>query len=123
MVKEVSSNLDMKSQKKHTRLTFLDDWKQHADCQYPRSLLWDYNMDNPDWEKLSTIAVLRVLELGRKEDYYALYNIYGGPEKVAEIVKKIPSMNPKEANWASLLFGIDKEEMLCYKRKQSIKAL
>ena len=68
---------------------------------------------------MDTVVVKRVLEYGRKEDYYAMLQLYGGFEKVGEIVMRIPVLNPKEAEWGRRLFNLDKEKMLCYKRQRS----
>lgn len=54
--------------------------------------------------------------VGDVNDYYAMLQLYGGFQNVAEIVKKIPVLSPRDLNWACFLFKIKKEDTLCYKR-------
>lgn len=36
------------------------------------SLLWEYNLDNLDWEEMSRIVIQRVCERGHLSDFYAI---------------------------------------------------
>ena len=100
---------------------FFDDWEQHLGCSISPSLLWEYDLSSPDWDwdRMATTVVRRVIELGLKSDYYAIFQIYNGLNNVIEIVKQIPFLNPKDLNWACTIFHIKKEEMFCYKRRLS----
>lgn len=104
---------------------FFDDWKQHKETEISKTLLWEYDTTSPDWDwqKMAKIVVMRVLEVGKPEDYYAMFNLYGGKDNVKEIVKQIPHLHPREISWACYLFNIKKEELYCLKREQLRKQL
>lgn len=104
---------------------FFDDWKTHKKEKISKSILWEYDTESEkwDWNKMSKTVVKRVLEYGLSEDYYAMFQLYGGREKVAEIAKHIPHLGAREIPWCCVLLGIKKEDLLCLKRDRSRKAL
>ena len=63
---------------------FFDDWKEHKKETISKALLWEYDTNSPywDWNKMSKTVVQRVIERGREEDYYAMFQLYGGFENV-----------------------------------------
>ena len=69
---------------------FFDDYINYSDAKIRKSLFWDYNMDLFDWQKMQIVVTKRVIERGAIEDFYGLLNLY----------------------------GIKKENLLCYTRKQ-----
>ncbi len=104
---------------------FFDDWKTQKKLTISKAILWEYNTTagNWDWNKMSKTVVARVIERGRKEDYYAMFQLYGGIENVREIVKQIPYLNAKDMNWCCVLFNLKKEELWCYNKALSRKEL
>lgn len=40
------------------------------------ALLWEYDMNNFDWQKSKTIVVQRVVEMGWIEDFFLQHLIY-----------------------------------------------
>lgn len=104
---------------------FFEDWQTHKKEEISKSILWEYNTASErwNWNEMSKIVVARVIERGRKEDYYAMFQLYGGFEPVKEIVKSIPYFSPKDMNWCCVLFNIDKEELWSYRRMSSRKKL
>lgn len=64
-------------------------------------------------------VVLRVIQYGNTDDYYAMMQLYGGFDNVRKIVRQIPYLSPKDLNWACFVFHIKKEDTLCYTRKSS----
>lgn len=104
---------------------FFDDWKTHKKETISKAILWEYNTDSADWswQNMSKIVVSRVIERGREEDYYAMFQLYGGIDGVKEIVKKIPYMNSKDMNWCCVLFKLNKEDLWCYNRALSRQKL
>lgn len=104
---------------------FFEDWNTHKREKISRAILWEYNTDSPewDWQKMSKVVVARVIERGRREDYYAMFQMYGGIEGVREIVKKIPHLSRKDMNWCCVLFNLRKEDLWCYNRESSRKKL
>lgn len=97
---------------------FFDDYRLHKDAKIRNSLLWEYDMTHFDWNSMRTVVVQRVVERGRRNDFYALLNMYG-PEGVKEGIKDIPSMNPLDMSFVCKVFGIKKEELKCYTLKRS----
>ena len=49
-------------------------------------------MRDEDWQKMKLLVVQRVIKLGKENDYYAIFKLYGGPDGVREIIKQIRSM-------------------------------
>lgn len=96
---------------------FFGSYKQYGGAQIRKSLLWEYDVSRFDWQAMKTLVVQRVVERGRMEDFYAMLNMYG-VEGVRESIKEIPVMNPKDMSFVCSIFGIKKEELKCYSRKQ-----
>lgn len=94
------------------------DYTKHTDSVIRPSLLWEYDMTHFDWQKMRNIVVQRVLERGRKDDYYAMLNLYG-LQGVQDALKDVPYMNDKDMNFACHTFHLDKKDLKCYKLKQS----
>lgn len=100
---------------------FFDGWEEHKGLRISRELLWEYDIEAPqwDWQKLRHIVVARVLERGRYDDYYAMFNLYGGYEGVRKIIRdEVRHLHPRELAWACVLFRLKKEEMSCFRREQ-----
>ena len=104
---------------------FFDDWKEHKKEVISKTILWEYDTNSVkwNWNKMAPIVLQRVLEYGRPEDYYAVYQLYNGKENLREIAKEIPYLKDKELNWCCLLFNLKKEEMKCWINQQSRKKL
>ena len=102
------------------------DWekKVNPDAKIPPHLLWDVDLKNFDWEKGKSFVVERVIEYGMPEDYYTLFQMYGGIDGVREIVKNILYFRySQDVAFVCMAFDLKKEEMVCYKRKQLRDAL
>lgn len=97
---------------------FFDNYRQHKDAQLRPTLFWEYDLADFDWQAMRTLVVQRVIERGRPDDFYAMLNTYG-LEGVKESIKEIPSMNPKDMSFVCSVFGLKKEELKCYTKKQS----
>lgn len=95
-----------------------DDWQDKAETEISPSLLWEYDLNNFDWEKNQIIVVQRVIERGWKKDVYAAIRKYGGKENFIEILKKVPYFNDRDLNYVSIVFDIDLNDLQCYKNKQ-----
>lgn len=94
------------------------DFIYHTSATIRPSLLWEYDMSQFDWQAMRNIVVQRVLERGRKDDYYAMLNMYG-LDGVREALRCIPYMSEKDMNFACHTFDLKKEELQCYKLKHS----
>ena len=94
------------------------DYKYHTDSTLRPSLLWEYDLSAFDWQTMRDVVVQRVLGRGRRDDYYAMLNMYG-LDGVREALRNVPYMNDKDMNFACHTFNLKKEDLKCYKRKQS----
>lgn len=81
------------------------------------NLLWEYDKDNIDYGKLRTVIIQRVIERGRFNDFYAIFNIYG-LSTVIETVQELNYLNDKDMNFVSHIFEIPLEKLKCYRNKQ-----
>ena len=86
---------------------------------FPPMFFWDLKYDRIDWAASSATVIQRVLERGMPEHWQELQRFYGR-EIIVTALKELITYLPDECiDEASLYFDIKKEEMLCYKRKQS----
>lgn len=102
-----------------------EDYKTYPRQNISPTILWEYDTkaSNWSWSDMAERVVQRVIQYGDKNDYYAMLQLYGGFDNVAEIVKRIPSLSDKDLNWACFLFHIKEEDTLCYTRKSLRKKL
>lgn len=98
-------------------MMFFDNYKQHPEAQIRASLLWEYELNDFDWNAMRNIVVQRVVERGRIDDFYAVLNLYGLNE-FKEGIKKIPYLNAKDLNFVCTVFGLNKRELICYTQKR-----
>lgn len=82
------------------------------------SLLWEYDIDRFDWDKGRAIVAQRVIERGRKADYEAAYQLYGGKEGFREILKEVAYFSPIDFRFVCVYYHLEKEELLCYRRQR-----
>jgi hypothetical protein len=103
---------------------FFDDWQKHTkENKISKTLLWEYDLSDFDWQGMRRVVMQRVIERGWPKDFYAAIKLYGGIENVKEIIKTIPFLSPKDAAFVCAVFNIKKEDLQCLKRKQSRKKL
>lgn len=98
---------------------FFSDYKEHKNAELRKSLLWEYDMSRFDWQVMRNIVVQRVIERGRKDDFYAILNQYG-LNGVKEAIRQITYLNPKDLSFACTVFGLKKEELKCCTQKPSV---
>ena len=96
-----------------------EDFHNHRNAEVRPSLLWEFDLEKFDWQRMRNEVVQRVLERGRMDDFYAILNLYG-VEGVKAALREIPYMNDKDMNFACVAFDLRKEELKCYTRKQSV---
>lgn len=101
-----------------------DDWKEKDIKKgISKHLLWEYDYENFDWDKMRIVTIQRVIERGSMDDFYAALKLYGGIENVREIIKDIPVLSPIDMNFVCVNFDLKKEDLKCYKRKLSREKL
>lgn len=96
---------------------FFKDYKKHPEATVRHTLLWEYDLEQFDWQNMRTVVVQRVIERGRMQDFYAVLNLYG-LKGVREAIKNIPYLNLKDQSFVCAVFGIKKEELACYNKTQ-----
>lgn len=98
------------------------DWKEQIKRQ-PRitqRLLWEYDLANFDWQYMRALVVERVIERGWDEGYYAMLALYGGIEGIRQIVRdEVLFLSDKDVAFVCTAFNLKKEELKCYRRRQS----
>lgn len=103
-------------------MTFWDAYKPGRRTVNP-ALLWEYNLSSFDWEKGAPVYVARVIERGWPEDWFAAFDVYGGVEQFRERIKQAAYMSDRDMSFVCLQFNLKKEDLQCYARKRSRKAL
>jgi hypothetical protein len=95
---------------------FFDNYKKINDAQLRQSLLWEYNLEQFDWNAMQTLVLQRVIERGRISDFYAVLNLYG-KKAFIEGIKNISYLNDKDIAFVCTVFGLKKHELKCYTQK------
>jgi hypothetical protein len=86
---------------------------------FPRVFFWDFNYDKLDWKENYVMVIQRILERGMPEHWQELERFYGKETITLALREKVSFLPDECIDEASSFFNIKKEEMLCYKRKQS----
>jgi len=54
---------------------FFKNFKNHPEATVRQTLLWEYDMEQFDWQNMRNTVVQRVVERGRMQDFYAILNL------------------------------------------------
>ena len=96
-----------------------DDWEeQSTGKEVYEHLFWEYDMSDFDWEKMKKLVVQRIIERGGMDDFYAAIRIYGGIKNFKDIIREIRYLSERDIAFVCTVFDLNKEELLCYRRKQ-----
>lgn len=87
----------------------------------PRRFFWEFNYDKINWRDSAPMVIERVLERGSAQHWQELLRFYGKQTIVQALKESIAFLHDECIDEASLFFNINKEDFLCYKRKQSQK--
>ena len=101
-----------------TQHMYFDNWQEQQPCTVTPSLLWEYNMNEFDWNTMRVVVVQRVIERGWLNDFYAILQLYGGVENIRQIIREIPKLSDKDIAFVCAFFGLKKEELKCCTPKQ-----
>ena len=100
-------------------MTIFDDYiRNNGCCKVSKTLLWDYDLTQFDWQRSRKVVVQRIIERGWLRDYFAAFDLYGGIEGFREIIKEVPTLSAQDMNFVCTAFGLKKEELRCYTRRQ-----
>ena len=86
-----------------------------------RSIFWDTNYDQINWEEKSKYVIGKVLNYGTFSDWQEI-NSYYGSDHIKELVTHIRDLDSKAMYFTSLIFDLPLESFLCYTSKQSTPA-
>lgn len=91
--------------------------KKNKNKKFNNILFWDCDKKNIDIKKMKEFIVERVIHMGKDEDFYALFNNYGGIENVKKIIKNLKYIDEHDIGFVCAVFEIKKEELKCLKKR------
>ena len=100
------------------RMRIFDSY-QPGGHHFNKALLWEYDTDHIDFQKCRRLVATRVMEMGRLEDFYAAFDLYGGIDGFAKIAKEeVTGLDDRTLNFMCHAFNLKKEDTQCYKSAQ-----
>lgn len=86
-------------------------------------LLWEYSLEDFDWQKYRRVVAERVISMGRLADWYAAFDLYGGIRGFRKIAcDEVIDLSPRDLEFMCRALHLEKTETRCYKQAQSRKA-
>ena len=82
--------------------------------EYIKMVLWDVDTEEVDLKKHWFFIIERIMVYGNENDVQWMLGTFS-KEQLIEVVKKSRNLNRKTANFWALWFGIDREEIRCFK--------
>ncbi|WP_428400431.1 DUF6922 domain-containing protein [Niabella insulamsoli] len=82
---------------------------------------WEYNYDQINWQESAVLIIQRILERGFAEEWKELVRFYGQVTVINALKNDIIYLPDMCIDEVSLFFNLNKEDMLCYKHKLSLK--
>ena len=82
--------------------------------EYIKMVLWDVDTEEVDLKKHWFFIIERIIVYGNENDVQWMLGTFS-KEQLIEVVKKSRNLNRKTANFWVLWFGIDREEIRCFK--------
>jgi len=82
--------------------------------EYIKMVLWDVDTEELDLKKHWFFVIERIMDYGNENDVQWMLGTFS-KEQLIEVVKKSRNLNRKTANFWALWFGIDREEIRCFK--------
>jgi hypothetical protein len=87
----------------------------------PAHLFWDQRYEDIDWQNSYQNVISRVIERGTQQDWDEMISFYGKPKVIHALTNEIKFLPDYSIEVASSYFNLQKEQLLCYTRKQSRK--
>ena len=85
-----------------------------------KELFWDTNFDNLYADTHKRLIIERVLTLGNLKEFIYILKTYD-TKTLVDVIRQIAYLDPKTLSFVVSFFNINKKELKCYTRKQSIK--
>lgn len=83
-----------------------------------QTLLWDFDLETLNWQKHKATIVKRVIEFGRLSDFFAIFDLYGGINSVANIARnEVVDLSERDLQFMCQAFNLKKEETKCYEQR------
>lgn len=95
-----------------------DNYKKYPHATIRPHLLWEYDLNKFNFQKMKNIVIQRVIERGNFQDWYFMLNKYPLNE-IKQTIKSLPYLNPKDMNFVHVVFQIPLNQMKCFIKKQS----
>lgn len=83
-----------------------------------KRLFWDWQFDEINWQDAYRSVIARVIERGTKQDLEEVVHFYGKNKVVNALKNEIKYLPDYAIEDVYSYFGIKKEELACYARKQ-----
>ena len=80
---------------------------------------WDFDYNQIDWQASYKTVIARIIERGSGKEWTELIRFYGKEAILNALKNDIAYLPDYAIDEVSTYFPIQKEEMLCYIRKQS----
>lgn len=81
-------------------------------------LLWEYSMDQFDWQKYRRVVVERVISMGRLSDWYGAFDLYGGIRGFRKIARdEVVDLSPRNLDFMCMALNLKKGDTKCYRRQ------
>jgi hypothetical protein len=87
-----------------------------------KSLFWDVEIDNVDYNKYARHIINRILMRGNINDWLELKKFYG-KDRIKTEMLKMRYLDKRTLNFCSFYFNIPKTKFKCYNTPQSIQEL
>lgn len=91
--------------------------KENKNKTFNDVLFWDVDKNSIDIQDMKNFIVERVIHLGKDNDFYALFNNYGGVDGVKDIIRGLKHIDKHDINFVLAAFDLKKEELECLKEK------
>ncbi len=86
-------------------------------------LLWDYRLEDFDWQKYRRVVAERVIKMGRLADWYGAFDLYGGIRGFRKIARdEVVDLSPRDLDFMCRALNINITDTKCYKQAQLRKA-
>ncbi len=96
--------------------TYAEEKGKH---QVNHGLLWEYRLEDFDWQKYRRVVAERVISMGRLFDWYGAFDLYGGIRGFRKIARdEVVDLSPRDLDFMCRALNIEKNKTKCYRQAQ-----